>query len=138
MKNNQIFIIEDDANLLYNLESNFSVDQFLVESSQGDEDLEVLINKVREFSPDYIILDLILPKLDGFEVLKKLKEDDDLLDVPIFIFTDLSDEDSKARSIEMGAEHYFIKEEMDAYQFAEKVKKIILNQEKIGVDDFQE
>lgn len=138
MKNNQIFIIEDDANLLYNLESNFSVDQFLVESSQGDEDLEVLINKVREFSPDYIILDLILPKLDGFEVLKKLKEDDDLLDVPIFIFTDLSDEDSKARSIEMGAEHYFIKEELDAYQFAEKVKKIILNQEKIGVDDFQE
>lgn len=131
MENKKIFIVEDDANLLYNLESHFSLDQFIVESSQGDEEFEELIDRIKGFMPDYVILDLILPKIDGFEVIKRMKDESELMDVPIFIFTDLSDEDSKARSLQMGAEYYFIKEEFDTYQFAEKVKKIIENQEKL-------
>ncbi len=135
MENQKIFIIEDDANLLYNLESHFGLDQFIVESSQGDEEFEELIDRIKGFMPDFVILDLILPKIDGFEIIKRMKDESELMDVPIFIFTDLSDEDSKARSLQMGAEYYFIKEEFDTYQFAEKVKKIIKNQEKLGDDD---
>ncbi len=135
MENQKIFIIEDDANLLYNLESHFGLDQFIVESSQGDEEFEELIDRIKGFAPDFVILDLILPKIDGFEIIKRMKDESELMDVPIFIFTDLSDEDSKARSLQMGAEYYFIKEEFDTYQFAEKVKKIIENQEKLGDDD---
>ncbi len=131
MENKKIFIIEDEANLLYNLESHFNIDQFLVESSQGDEELEELIDRIKGFMPDYIVLDLILPKIDGFDIIKRLKDEEELMYIPIFVFTDLSDEDSKARSLQMGAEYYFIKEEIDSYQFAEKVKKIINNQEKV-------
>ncbi len=138
MENKKIFIIEDDANLLYNLESHFSLSQFLVASSQGDEELEELIDRIKGFMPDYVILDLILPKVDGFEIIKRLKEEDELLELPIFIFTDVSDEDSRARSLQMGAEYYFIKEEFDTYQFAEKVKKIISNQDKLVKEDFIE
>lgn len=135
MENKKIFIIEDEANLLYNLESHFSIDQFIVESSQGDEELEELIDRIKGFMPDYVILDLILPKIDGFEIIKRMKDEQELMYIPIFVFTDLSDEDSKARSLQMGAEYYFIKEEFDSYQFAEKVKKIINNQEKLDDDD---
>lgn len=135
MENKKIFIIEDEVNLLYNLESHFNVDQFIVESSQGDEELEELIDRLKGFMPDYIVLDLILPKIDGFEIIKRLKDEEELMDIPIFVFTDLSDEDSKARSLQMGAEYYFIKEELDSYQFAEKVKKIINNQGKLEDDD---
>lgn len=135
MENKKIFIIEDEANLLYNLESHFNVDQFIVESSQGDEELEELIDRLKGFMPDYIVLDLILPKIDGFEIIKRLKDEEELMYIPIFVFTDLSDEDSKARSLQMGAEYYFIKEEIDSYQFAEKVKKIINNQGKLEDDD---
>jgi len=135
MENQKIFIIEDDVNLLYNLESHFGLDQFIVESSQGDEEFEELIDRIKGFAPDFVILDLILPKIDGFEIIKRMKEESELMDVPIFIFTDLSDEDSKARSLQMGAEYYFIKEEFDTYQFAEKVKKIIENQEKLDDDN---
>lgn len=135
MENQKIFIIEDDVNLLYNLESHFGLDQFIVESSQGDEEFEELIDRIKGFMPDFVILDLILPKIDGFEIIKRMKDESELMDVPIFIFTDLSDEDSKARSLQMGAEYYFIKEEFDTYQFAEKVKKIIENQEKLEDGD---
>jgi len=130
MADKKIFILEDDVNILYGLEAQFSADEFIVESSEGEEELEELLDNIRSFSPDYMILDLILPKLDGFEVVKKIKEDEELADLPIFIFTDLSDEDSKHRSLELGAEYYFIKDDFDTYEFSEKVKKIISNQSK--------
>jgi DNA-binding response OmpR family regulator len=135
MSNHKIFIIEDDINLLYNLESHFSVDEYQVSTSQGDEEIEELVNKIRGVLPDYIILDLILPKIDGFEIVKKIKEDEELSNIPIFIFTDLSDEDSKARSVELGAEYYFLKEEFDTFQFSERVKKIVDNQDSMSSED---
>lgn len=138
MKNKKIFIIEDDANLLYGLESQFVADEFEVETSFGDEELEELMERLKDFAPDYVILDLILPKIDGFEIIKKIKEDEELNDKQIFIFTDLSDEDSRRRSLELGADYVFLKEEFDTFEFAEKVKKIVANQGKIAVSDEEE
>lgn len=135
MSDKKIFLLEDDVNILYGLEAQFSADDFLVESSEGDEELEELLNNIKDFAPDYMILDLILPKLDGFEIVKRIKEDEEMADLPIFIFTDLSDEDSKNRSLELGADYYFIKEEFDTYEFAEKVKKIIGNKAKADEED---
>lgn len=138
MENKKIFIIEDDANLLYGLESQFSADEFEVETSAGDEELEELLDKLRDFEPDYIILDLILPKVDGFEIIKKLKSDDELNDKQIFIFTDLSDEDSRQRSLQLGADYVFFKEEFDTFEFAEKVKRIVAASEKTVDRDYEE
>lgn len=130
MKNNKLFIVEDDANLLYGLESQFIAADLNVEVSEADEDLEELIGKIKDFNPDYIVLDLILPKIDGFELVKKIKNDDELSEKEIFIFTDLSNEDSRSRSLEMGADYVFFKEDFDTFEFAEKVIKIIANKPK--------
>ena len=138
MENKKIFIIEDDANLLYGLESQFSADEFEVETATGDEEIEEMMEKIRDAEPDYIILDLILPKIDGFEIIKKLKSDDELNDRQIFIFTDLSDEDSRQRSLQLGADYVFFKEEFDTFEFAEKVKNIVATQEKSVDRDYEE
>lgn len=127
--NKRIFIIEDDAAILYGLESHFSSENFEVETSVGDEEIDELITKVKDFETEYLVLDLILPKADGFEIVKKIKEDDELADLPIFIFTDLSDEDSRSRSLKLGVDYYFIKDEFETFEFAEKVVKIINNKE---------
>ena len=132
MEEKKLFILEDDANILYGLEAQFTADNFEVETSEGEEDLDEILQKLKDFSPAYIILDLILPKLDGFEIIKKMKEDDELSEVQIFIFTDISDEDSRQRSLRLGADYIFFKEEFDTYEFAEKVKKIISNQGKVA------
>jgi DNA-binding response OmpR family regulator len=114
MKNNKIFIVEDDANLLYGLESQFIGAGLEVEVSEADEnDIEEIISEIRESDPNYIVLDLILPKIDGFELVKRIKADSDLGDKEIFIFTDLSDEDSRSRSLEIGADYVFFKEVFD-------------------------
>lgn len=128
MKTKKVFIVEDDANILYGLEAQLTAADLEVELSEAEEDLEELITEIRDYDPDYIILDLILPKIDGFEVVKRIKEDDELREKEIFIFTDLSDEDSRSRSLELGADYFFFKEEFDTFEFAEKVIKIISNQ----------
>lgn len=127
MANQKIFIIEDDVDILYGLSSELSGADFIIDSSEADEDMDTLVQHVLDFSPDYIILDLILPKLDGFEVLKKIKENMELTDVPVFIFTDLSDQDSRERSVGLGVDQYFLKDEFDIYNFTQKIKKIIDN-----------
>ena len=138
MENKKIFIIEDDANLLYGLESQFVADEFEVATATGAEELEELMETLRDFEPDSIILDLILPKIDGFEIIKKLKSDDELNDKQIFIFTDLSDEDSRQRSLQLGADYIFFKDDFDTFEFAEKVKRIIAVNKKSVDRDYEE
>jgi len=135
MKDKKIFIIEDDANLLYGLEAQFTADEFEVETSTGEEELEEIMDQLQDFNPSYVILDLILPKVDGFEIIKKMKADNELSEKQIFIFTDLSDEDSHQRSLALGADYVFLKDEFDIFEFAEKIKKIIANQEKVSDKD---
>jgi len=138
MKSKKIFIVEDDANILYGLEAQFTAADLEVEISEANEDLEELISEIKEFDPDYIVLDLILPKIDGFEVIKRIKSDDELSEKEIFIFTDLSDEDSRSRSLELGADYFFFKEDFDTFEFAEKVVKIVTNQDKGKREDKDE
>lgn len=130
----KIFIVEDDSNILYGLEANFSAEGLDVETSEAEEEVDELMDNIRDFGPDYIIMDVILPKLDGFEIVKKIKEDDELSEVQIFIFSDISDEDSRSRSLEMGADYFFPKDEFDTYEFTEKVKKIMANNERLDED----
>jgi DNA-binding response OmpR family regulator len=138
MADKKIFIIEDDINLLYGLEAQFNGAGLIVEISGAEEEEEELLNRLRSFNPDYIVLDLILPKIEGFELLKKIKMDDELGEKKIFIFTDLSDEDSRQRSLKMGADYVFFKEDFDTFSFSEKVMKIVKNQRKANLIDEDE
>ena len=126
----KIYIIEDDANLLYGLQSRFSSEGYEVEITTGEETLEELLAYIKKSKFDYVILYLILPDLDGFELLEAIRTEDELRDLSIFIFTDLSDEDSKHRSMELGADYYFIKTDFDINEFSEKVIRILNNKQK--------
>ncbi len=92
----KIFIIQDDSNILYSLEAIFSAEGLEVKTSEAEEELDELMDNIHDFGPDYLILDVILPKIDGFEIIKRIKEDSELADLPIFIFSDISDEDSRS------------------------------------------
>ncbi len=127
----KIYIIEDNANILYSLQAKFSADGFKVEIDAGTDDILEIENKIKMYMPDFIILDLILPNFDGFDLLKKLKSLDKTKDMPIFVFTNLSDKDSRARGLDLGADHFFIKNDFSIDEFVGKVKKIIKNREKM-------
>lgn len=121
----KLFITEDDANILSTLKAKFSVDGFMVETNAGTDEAGEILKKIKIFKPNFIILDLLLPKTDGFEILKKIKGDNEISKTPVFIFTNLSDADSRARSEALGSNYYFIKDDFMIDEFVEKVEKII-------------
>lgn len=125
----RLLIIEDDVNLLYSLQAKFSMKDFSVQIHQGNSSIEEILQRIELYVPHYIILDLVLPQVDGFEFLKSLKAKKETSSIPVFIFTNLSDKDSKARSEKLGAEYYFIKSDFVLDEFVEKVLKIIENRE---------
>ncbi|MFA5644042.1 MAG: response regulator [Patescibacteria group bacterium] len=132
MKN--IFIIEDDLNILYGLKDIFSSNDYGVEISDSNEELEDLMDRIKKFKPDIVILDIVLPKIDGSEIMKRVKSDDDLRGVEIYIFTDLSEEDGRSRSVGLGANYYFMKNEFDIYTFSNKVMRIMSRGDKTFED----
>ena len=87
-KNKKILIIEDDVNLLYGLQAKFRVAGFEVITDEGADETEAM-EKVKVLRPDYIILDIILPKINGFDILSEIKSDPAISKMPIFIFTNL-------------------------------------------------
>ncbi len=130
-----IFIIEDDLNILYGLRDIFSSNDYELALSDSNEDVDEILQKIKKFKPDVVILDLILPKIDGAELIKKIKEDDTVNNAEIFIFTDLSDADSQTRSVGLGANYYFMKSEFDIYAFANKVMRVMERGKKIIEDE---
>lgn len=71
--------------------------------------------------PDLILLDLILPRLDGFSLLKELREKPETVNIPVLVLTNLEDLESLQRVVELGVKDYLVKSE---YSLEEVVKKI--------------
>ena len=126
----KLFIIEDDVNILSALKAKFSVENFRVESDSGSTVIEEIVKKIKAIHPDFIILDLILPRVSGFDILSSIKSDKEISGIPVLVFTNLSDADSKERSNQLGSDYYFIKSDFTIDEFIEKIKKIIANKEK--------
>jgi len=76
-------------------------------------------------TPDLILLDLILPKLNGFEVLKKLKENSETKNIPVIVLTNLEGIEDIDKAIELGAQSYLVKAQYELKELVEKVKKIL-------------
>lgn len=75
--------------------------------------------------PDLILLDLILPRLNGFEVLKKLKEEKETKDIPIIVLTNLEGMGDVERAIELGATTYLVKAQYSLEEIVRKIKKAL-------------
>jgi DNA-binding response OmpR family regulator len=129
--NKKIFIIEDDANVLYGLQSKMKILGFDVENDNGSSDIEEIIDKIKNFKPNFLILDILLPSKSGFDVLKMIKSDTETRLTTVYIYTNLSDQDTKNYSFKLGAEGFIIKNEINFDELSEKIKKILFNKDKI-------
>jgi CheY-like chemotaxis protein len=73
------------------------------------EDGAVAMEKIEADKPDLILLDLMMPRMDGFEVLRRLRASDDTKSIPVIILSALNSNDDVAKGISMGAEDYITK-----------------------------
>jgi len=75
--------------------------------------------------PDLILLDLILPRVNGFEVLKKLKEDKETKDIPVIVLTNLEGIGDVDKAIELGATTYLVKAQYSLEEVVQKIKQAL-------------
>ena len=86
---------------------------------------EVGLRLAKDRKPDLILLDLILPKMNGFEVLKELKAAPETKDIPIIVLTNLEGVADVDKAIELGATTYLVKAQYSLEEVVEKIKKAL-------------
>lgn len=118
----KILVVEDDNFLLNVYQTKLEKQGFESKfAKNGKEVFEIL----REYQPDLIILDLMIPKMNGFDVLKKLKGNNEHADIPVIVVTNLSQDEEKQRVNELGAKAYFVKSEVNMQNIIEKIQEIL-------------
>lgn len=105
-KKRSLLIVEDEDAIRRAIVMKFNKAGFSVlEAKNGEEGLNVFIKE----RPDIILLDLVMPVMDGIEMLKKLRKCEGGQDVPVIIFTNLTEAEKTAEGLEFGVRDYLVK-----------------------------
>lgn len=88
-------------------------------------DGEIGLRLAKEKKPDLILLDLILPRVNGFEVLKEIKSDENTKQIPIIVLTNLEGAEDTDKAIELGATTYLVKANYSLEEVITKIKKTL-------------
>ena len=116
----KILVIEDEATLQKALNDVLAQEGYdVLNALDGMSGLDIALKE----NPDLILLDIILPKMDGFEVLKRLKEKESK--IPIIILTNLSDISDIQKALDLGATTYLVKADFHLDDVLKKVKETL-------------
>lgn len=119
---NKILIIEDDKFLRELMARKLHEENYLVfEEAEGENGVKA----IKEQKPDLVLLDLILPGVDGFEILGQIKQDSETKNVPVIILSNLGQKEDIDRGFKLGAVDYLIKAHFTPGEIVEKIKKIL-------------
>jgi len=121
-KDTKILLIEDDPRLIDIYLTKFEHEGYNYKHA-GDGEAGIL--EAKAFRPDIILSDIILPKKDGFAVLKSLKEDSETKDIPVILLTNLGQEDDVKKGMELGAVNYLIKTNCTPAQVVDEIQKVL-------------
>jgi DNA-binding response OmpR family regulator len=117
-----ILLVDDDLTLREMYMERLKAEGFTVEMAKdGEEALE----KAADLHPNIILLDIMMPKINGLDVLKKLKGSDQTRDIPVIVLTALIQDREKMESITRGADDYIVKSEMMPGDVIAKVKNLL-------------
>lgn len=117
-----ILVIEDDSFMASLVSGVFKKAGFNVELAPDGENA---LKKIKERIPDLILLDLILPGINGFELLKKFKKSDQTRQIPIVILSNLGSQNEIKKGLKLGAKAYLVKTEILPEEIVEKVKEFL-------------
>ncbi len=122
----KILIVEDEITLARVLGEKFEREGFKVKLIY---DGEAAVETVRNFKPEVVLLDLLLPKKDGFEVLKEIQADAELKHIPVIVLSNLGEDEEIKRAFSLGAADYYVKVQHMLKEVVEKVKARVIKPE---------
>lgn len=119
----KVLVIDDENDILLIIKSALHEEGYDVTTANNGYDGLAL---AEDASPDLIILDILMPEMDGFEVLQQLKENEKTAQIPVVILTGLSSKDKIREALNKGIDYYIVK----PFEYQDLVSKV-----KIAIDD---
>lgn len=126
-KPRKILIVDDDEFLLDMYVIKFKESGFHVEIAQNGEEA---IAKAKAINPDVILLDVVMPKLDGFDVLQSFKKENIAANAAIIVLSNLGQKEDTDRGLALGADDYIIKAHFTPSEVVEKVEEVLARRKK--------
>lgn len=119
----KILIVEDDPLMARMYQKIFLFEKYEVEMAADGESALV---QARSFNPTAVLLDVMMPKLNGFEVLQRMKSDPELASIPVIMLTNLASEKDAENAMLKGAVRYIVKSRYEPKEIVQMVEEIIL------------
>ncbi len=117
-----IILIEEDEKVIEQCKKGLcSVNFNVITASKGKDGIRLAI----KHKPDLIITDLVMPKIDGFELIRRLKIEEQTKDIPIMVLSNINNKKDKEQAKNLGATDYLIKSRCQSGQIAKKILKVL-------------
>lgn len=121
-KKGKVLLVEDDKTISLMYKTKLEMEGFEILTADNGVDA---LKLAKEGKPNIIMLDVILPQLDGFSVLEQLKKDNATKDITVIMLTNLGTEEDKIKGEKLGATDYLVKANLTPAQVEEKIKKYL-------------
>ena len=117
----KVLVAEDDNFLMSAYSTKLAKEGFEFKiASDGEEVLEIL----KTFTPDVLLLDLVMPRKDGFAVLEEIKKMDGFKDIPVIVTSNLGQKEDIDRAMALGARDFITKSNLSMSDLVEKIKSV--------------
>ena len=131
----KIVLVEDDEILSKVIYEELKDEGFnVLQAFDGEDGLKL----VRSKKPDLVLLDIILPKKNGFEVLEELKKSPDTKDIPVIVLTMIGKDEDIKRGLQLGANDYIVKSQHAVAEIVEKIKDFFEKEQHPKAEQLQE
>ena len=118
----KIIIVEDEQILLKALSIQLLSANFVVlTASNGEAGLDL----IKKEKPDAVLLDILMPKMNGFEVLEALKKDESTKNIPVIVLSNQASEEEQKKGLGLGAADYYVKSSTDLGDLTAKVQSVL-------------
>lgn len=121
-KKEKLLIIEDDRFIAKMYQTKLDLEGYDVEVAENG---AVGVEKIKSFEPDLVLLDIIMPEMDGFGVLEAIRDDDAINSTPVVVMSNLAQEDHLKRAKALGAKDYIVKSQFTPMDVVKKIKEVL-------------
>jgi len=123
----KVLIVDDDVTLRDMYAERLKAEGFEVDTAgNGAEGIE----KAKSAKPDVILMDVMMPQVNGFNALEKIKQDADIKDIPVIMLTALIQAENKTRGLQAGAAGYIVKSETMPGEVIKKINAVLAKAKK--------
>ena len=120
-----ICLVEDDPLIIRLYERLFSLNNYQLKLAKDGEEAITLLSGLVDELPALVLLDIMMPKLSGYDVLKFMKEHEVLMNIPVIMLSNLASKDDQSRALSMGATMYLVKSQHTPKELLAKIEEFL-------------